>query len=140
MVNTFYRNLSGVQSSIEEATNTGIKGVNELTLGSATKLADAFKNINLGPAGKEAGDTFVKSLNEMTKGLSDEERNQALAELSTIDWTAYDAYEKAAEVMHKYGKEIDLTSTKWQDYAESQRQAVLAMPDFTKVKQDLIDI
>lgn len=114
-----------------------------LTAGSAKALTDALANINLGPAGEKAGEKFVEGFNKIAADLGDlseEDQEAAMNALAGIDWTAYDALEQADNILQQYGKDIDTTSDYWVDFAKQMREATYAQPDFTKMKNDLVEV
>jgi hypothetical protein len=47
-------------------------GTEKLSIETSTKLTDLFKNINLGPAGKEAGKTLTDGFNTILTELDPE--------------------------------------------------------------------
>ena len=116
------------------------KFADDLSLRAAKALEDQISKINLGPAGEEAGKQYVEKLNEMLGELDPEDQQAALEALTKIDWSDWDAMDQAKEIMSDLGVEIDFGSEAWQKFAQEMRIAGGAIPDFSGLKQDLIDI
>ena len=116
------------------------KFAEDLSLGAAKALEDQISKINLGPMGEEAGKQYVEKLNEMLGELDPEDQQAALEALTKIDWSDWDAMDQAKQIMSDLGVEIDFGSEAWQKFAQEMRIAGGAIPDFSGLKQDLIDI
>jgi hypothetical protein len=116
------------------------KFADDLSLGAAKALETQISKINLGPAGEAAGKQYVEKLNEMLSELDPEDQQAALEALTKIDWSDWDAMDQAKQIMSDLGVEIDFGSEAWQKFAQEMRIAGGAIPDFSGLKQDLIDI
>ena len=116
------------------------KFADDLSLGAAKALETQISKINLGPAGEAAGKQYVEKLNEMLGELDPEDQQAALEALTKIDWSDWDAMDQAKQIMSDLGVEIDFGSEAWQRFAQEMRIAGGAIPDFSGLKQDLIDI
>ena len=115
-------------------------GVSQLSFETSKALSDLFYDLNLGPLGEKAGEEFTAGLNKMIKGLSIEDQEKALKQLSAIDWSAWDALEKADLIMQAFGVDIDTASAEWVAFANNMRLASNATPDYTTLKQTLMDV
>ena len=115
-------------------------GTGDMSLKTAQNFENALTDINLGPAGEQAGKDFVDGINKMVEGLNTEDQQAALEELSNIDWSDWDALEQADAIMKEYGVDIDTTSQEWIEYANKMRQAAGATPDFSKLRDTLTSI
>jgi hypothetical protein len=111
-----------------------------MSLGTAKALESQIEEMNLGPLGEKAGEEYVNGLNKMLEGMDSKDQQAALSELTAIDWSDWDAMERAEAILSSYGKEIDSASTEWADFTHMMRIANLAQPDFSKIKNDLNDI
>lgn len=111
-----------------------------ISLGVAKSLNNILTDINLGPLGQEAGQEFVNGLTNMIDGLSAEDQNAALAQLTNIDWSSWNAMDQAQAIMKEFGVDIDTSSEAWANFTDRMRDANGAVPDFTSLKQTLIDI
>ena len=141
MIDAFTKELTNIDKawdSIKLPDN--IVGLDNMSLKTAQAIEHSINEINLGPAGVAAGEEYVKGINTMLSGLSEEDQTAALAQLANIDWSDWDAMDQAKKIMKEFGVEIDLTSTEWQKFASDMRIAGAAIPDFSGLKQDLIDI
>ena len=116
------------------------KFADDLSLGAAKALETQISKINLGPAGEAAGKQYVEKLNEMLSELDPEDQQAALEALTKIDWSDWDAMDQAKQIMSDLGVEIDFGSEAWQKFTQEMRIAGGAIPDFSGLKQDLIDI
>ena len=116
------------------------KFADDLSLGAAKALETQISKINLGPMGEAAGKQYVEKLNEMLGELDPEDQQAALEALTKIDWSDWDAMDQAKQIMSDLGVEIDFGSEAWQKFAQEMRIAGGAIPDFSGLKQDLIDI
>ena len=116
------------------------KFAEDMSLGTAKALESQMKKIELGPLGEASGQDYIDGLNKMLEGLDPEKQQEALEQLSQIDWSDWDAMEQADAIMKALGKEIDTTSEEWVIFAQKMRDASLAIPDFSKLKEDLIGI
>jgi hypothetical protein len=116
------------------------KFADDLSLGAAKALETQISKINLGPMGEAAGKQYVEKLNEMLGELDPEDQQAALEALTKIDWSDWDAMDQAKQIMSDLGVEIDFGSEAWQKFAQEMRIAGGAVPDFSGLKQDLIDI
>ena len=126
--------------SIEKTVVKNMAGFDDMSLDLAKKFESAVNKMNLGPMGEKAGKQFVDGLNKMTEGLDSEERTAALEQLADIDWTNPDALEQADEIMQQYGIDIERGSEEWKKFAEDMQRANQAFPDFTTLKDDLIQV
>ena len=141
MIDAFTKELTNIDKawdSIKLPDN--IVGLDNMSLKTAQAIEQSINEINLGPAGTAAGEEYVKGINTMLSGLSEEDQTAALAQLANIDWSDWDAMDQAKEIMKEFGVEIDLTSTEWQDFATKMRTAAGAVPDFSRLKSDLNEI
>lgn len=118
----------------------GLFGLDTMSIEEAKKVSNVFEKINLGPAGKAAGEQFTKGLNDMLSGLSTEDQQAALNQLMTIDWSSWDALEQADAIMQNFGVDIDTAEDSWQQFASSMRTATGAIPDFSKMQKELSSI
>ena len=141
MIEAFTNELNNIDKaweSIELPDN--LIGVKDLSLKTAQAIENTINDLNLGPLGEEAGKKYVDGLNKMIEGLDPEKQQEALEQLSQIDWSDWDAMEQADAIMKALGKEIDTTSEEWIIFAKNMRTAALAIPDFSKLKEDLISV
>ena len=109
----------------------------DMSLKTAQALENTFKEINLGPAGAETAQTFSDTFTEALSGLSASDQQKALEQLMTIDWSDWDAMDQAADIMEEFGKNIDTSSEEWKQLTSQMRLATGAVPDFSKLKDDL---
>jgi hypothetical protein len=49
--------------------------------------------MNLGPLGQTAGEQYIEGLNSMLSGIKEEDQAAAMEQLSSIDWSSWDAME-----------------------------------------------
>ena len=103
-------------------------------------VTTTMKSVSFGPYGETAGKDFVNGLNTMVEGLNFDEQQEALKKLSAIDWSDWDAIDKASDVMKQFGKNIDVTSGYWKEFADKMRLATGATQDFVALKDSLLDI
>jgi hypothetical protein len=73
----------------------------------------------------------------MLEGLSEEDSSNALAQLSEIDWSNWNALEQAEEILKSFGKNIDITSDYWIEFADNMRVASGAVEDFGQIINSL---
>ena len=110
----------------------------KLSLGTAKALEESVEAINLGPLGEEGGRAYVDGL-EMALGqanVNDSDWDAALNSLTQIDWSQWDAGDKAVQVLKDMGYELDSSNPSWQAYIESMRMANGAFQDFAATKQN----
>ena len=141
MIDAFYeeaQNITTAWESIKLPDN--LLGLDDLSLETAQALENAFNKMNIGPLGEKAGQEFTDGLNKMIGELDAEEQQQALAALANIDWSSWDALEQADLIMQEFGVDIDTTSQEWITFAERMRIANGATPDFSRLKDTLIEI
>ena len=144
MVHTYYINLKSTGSSIikmdalENSLGSDLMG--QLTYSAAEALNTTMSKINLGPAGGATGYTFINGLKKAIEDVDIDQQAAALEKLAIIDWNSYDAIDQAKEAMSEYGVVIDTTSTYWVQFADKMRLATNAIPDYSKLKQELIKI
>ena len=141
MMDAFAKQLSNAETawdSIKVPDN--FKFAKDMSLGTAKALESQIEEMNLGPLGEKAGEEYVNGLNKMLEGMDSKDQQAALSELTAIDWSDWDAMERAEAILSSYGKEIDSASTEWADFTHMMRIANLAQPDFSKIKNDLNDI
>ena len=141
MIDAFYeeaQNITTAWESIELPNN--LLGLDNLSLETAQALENAFNKMNIGPLGEKAGQEFTDGLNKMIGELDAEEQQQALAALANVDWSSWDALEQADLIMQEFGVDIDTTSQEWVAFAEKMRIANGATPDFSELKDTLIEI
>ena len=111
-----------------------------MTLEAAKALESQIKEINLGPLGEQAGQMYISQLNEIMKELDPEDYEKALSQLTEIDWSDWDAADKAKSIMKDFGVEIDEGSEKWKNFVSNMQIAARAVPDFTTLKQNLQNV
>lgn len=141
MIDAFYeeaQNITTAWESIKLPDN--LLGLDDLSLETAQALENAFDKMNIGPLGEKAGQEFTDGLNKMISELDAEQQQQALAALANIDWSSWDALEQADLIMQEFGVDIDTTSQEWVTFAERMRIANRATPDFSRLKDTLIEI
>ena len=115
-------------------------GTGELSFTAAKALHDVFYDINIGPLGERAGKQFTEGLNKMIKGVKAEDQAAALKALTNIDWSSWDALDQADLVMQQFGVDIDTASSEWVSFAHNMRLATNATPDYSNLKQTLMDV
>lgn len=138
MIKAFATKLSDADEAwndIEVPDN--FKFADDMSLGTAKALESQIKQMNLGPLGEQAGKEYVEQLNSMLGDLDTEDQQKALTELTKIDWSDWDAMEQAEKIMKDFGIEIDSSSEEWVEFTNRMRLANGAMPDFSKIKEDL---
>ena len=109
----------------------------DMSLKTAQALENTFKEINLGPGGEQVAKTFSDTFTRALGELDTEDQQKALEQLMTIDWSSWDSLEQAADIMKDFGVEIDTTSEEWQQFTSDMRLATGAIPDFSRLKEDL---
>ena len=109
----------------------------DMSLKTAQALENTFKEINLGPGGEQVAKTFSDTFTKALGELNAEDQQKALEQLMTIDWSSWDSLEQAADIMKDFGVEIDTTSEEWQQFTSDMRLATGAVPDFSRLKEDL---
>ena len=109
----------------------------DMSLKTAQALENTFKEINLGPGGEQVAKTFSDTFTKALGELNAEDQQKALEQLMTIDWSSWDSLEQAANIMKDFGVEIDTTSEEWQQFTSDMRLATGAIPDFSRLKEDL---
>lgn len=139
-VAAFYDSLNDASKVWESIEIDNLFGFENLSMDAAIAIDNAFKNISLGPRGKEAGEEFVAGLNEMVQGLDAEEQQQALTQLSQIDWSSWDALTQAEAILKDFGVTVDTTSDYWQNFASNMRVANNSVPDFTQLQENLQNV
>ena len=97
--------------------------LNELENG---PIAEIGKKLNLG---------IEKAFEEAN--VSEEDRIALLDQISQIDWSDYDAFEQFEAIFEGMGYSIDTASGEWDEFITTMRQASGAIPDFTKLKDNL---
>lgn len=97
--------------------------INELEKG---PIAEIGKKLNLG---------IEKAFEEAN--VSEEDRTALLDQISQIDWSDYDAFEQFEAAFEGMGYSIDTASGEWDEFITTMRQASGAIPDFTKLKDNL---
>ena len=115
----------------------GLLNTDDMSLETAQNLENIVDEINLGPKGKKVGEDFVKGLNEMMEGVDPEDAQEALGELSNIDWSSSDALQQADDIMKQYGVDIDTSSESFKNLAQDMQNATGVMPDFSTMTEDL---
>lgn len=113
---------------------------------------DAWSKI--GPDTRELAEQYqysldsAKKVEEINKMLdindSDMEfipRNNQIAEILTnIDWTEFDAANKAVNQLKSMGYEVDTTSESWQHFVDEMRSAYKAIPDLESLIDQLSSV
>lgn len=141
MIDAFYEEAQNIETAWESIKlPDNLLGLDDLSLETAQALENAFNKMNIGPLGEKAGQEFTDGLNKMISELDAEEQQQALAALANIDWSSWDALEQADLIMQEFGVDIDTTSQEWVTFAERMRIANGATPDFSGLKDTLIEI
>lgn len=141
MIDAFYEEAQNIETAWESIKlPDNLLGLDDLSLETAQALENAFDKMNIGPLGEKAGQEFTDGLNKMISELDAEEQQQALAALANIDWSSWDALEQADLIMQEFGVDIDTTSQEWVTFAERMRIANGATPDFSGLKDTLIEI
>lgn len=140
MIDAMYEQISNANEVWESMEVGDLVGFESLSMDAALAIDNAFKNISLGPKGKQAGEDFITGLNTMMEGLEQEDQQKALAQLANVDWSSWDALDKAKAIMAEFGVEIDTSSTYWQGFVNDMRIANNAIPDFTSLQENLQNI
>ena len=111
-----------------------------LSLTAAQNFENSIKTMNLGAKGAKAGEEFSNGLWNMVSTLSEDQQSIALDKLSEIDWSQWDAMDQAAAIMDEFGVTLNVSSDEWLRFAENMRKANGAIPDFTSLRDTLIEI
>ena len=114
--------------------NTAAAQYSGISLQTAQNFTNAITKIQNGIG--ESQD-FMTGIDEMVRGLSDEDKFEALSQLSNIDWTSWNAMTKARNVLREFGVDLDLNQDKWKKYQENIRKATGAIRDFSTIGQNL---
>lgn len=113
------------------------KNAEELTLTQARGFGDTYQKI-VGIAGEEAGKEYENMMNGILSQVTNEEDKSKMADiLSGIDWTQWDAADKAAQAMEDMGYQIDTTSESWLNFTENMRETFKAIPDLDSLVTQL---
>ena len=113
------------------------KNAEELTLSQARGFGDTYQKI-VGIAGEEAGKEYENMMNGILSQVANEEDKSKMADiLSGIDWTQWDAADKAAQAMEDMGYQIDTTSESWLNFTENMRETFKAIPDLDSLVTQL---
>ena len=140
-INAFNTKLTDMES----AWNTielpaDLLGMDKLSFTAAKALHDVFYDINIGPLGERAGKQFTEGLNKMIEGVKAKDQAAALNALVNVDWSSWDALDQADLVMQQFGVDIDTASNEWISFAHNMRLATNATPDYSQLKQTLMDV
>ena len=111
-----------------------------LSLATAQALENSINEMNAGPMGEQAGETFVAGLNYMLADVDPEEQQAAMDALTSIDWSDWDAMEQADAILKEFGVDIDTASEDWKLFAANMRIANGAIPDFSTIKETLTEV
>lgn len=98
----------------------------KLSLGAAKAIDQTYEKM-----GKE-GEAYMNMLNTVEQGLAGldiKDQEAAWEEIANIDWTQMDAAERAAEIVEKYGGEIDTATQAWEDNKAAIQDAMNATYD-----------
>lgn len=141
MINAFNEQLINAKIAWDEIEiPDNLLGIDNVSLETALNLQEQIQNMNIGPLGEKAGQLYIEGLNKVLKNLTFEDQQAALIELAKIDWSDWNSLEQVKIIMEEFGVEIDTTSDEWLKFAQNMRDANGAIPDFSKLKQTLIDI
>lgn len=141
MIDAFYNGLSGQMQAWETIElPSNLLGTKKLSLETASSLTTAFGKINLGPQGKQAGEKFAEGLNKILEEAKPEDQQAILEKFANIDWSDWNAFDKAKEIMSEFGIEIDTSTDYWVQFINQMRIAGGAMPEFTTLKQNLTEV
>ena len=135
----FNSQLSGFENQVAELDLVNqIIGSGELTLGAGQVFQKVLEQMNLGPAGKNAGQNFVNQFNDqIISKVNSEDYEKVLDGLTKIDWSSWDAGLQAVDFLAEYGVQIDITDKKWLQFVSDTRNATLSTPDMKKLIADL---
>ena len=144
MITAFKEKTNDIKSEWDKITinesQYGLENAEDLSLTAAKSIQSNFDKIKLGAKGKEGAQDYINGLNSMLENVDPDKKTKVLEELSSVDWTQWDALTEASAKMTKFGITIDTGSEKWKDYAKSMRQVTGAMPDFDKMRTDIKSI
>lgn len=139
-----------LQSSIDDFNNDwksvelpdDLLGIDNLSLSTAKKLTEIFKDVKFGALGEEGGEKFVSGLNKILDGLDTEDQTKVLNALSDVDWSAWDAGKQVAKIMSDLGYQTNMTDEEWIQFVEDMRKANNASPiaAFKELKETLQSI
>lgn len=112
----------------------------KLTLGAAAKIQSTYEKM-----GEQGGQAFINTLETVASGadweaLSPEKQTQMMEEMANIDWSSWDAGERAIEIAEKYGIAIDGTTQEWQKQINAMRDATNALPDLQAMREEYAKI
>ena len=130
----------GIDLDVMKSFGLDPKVIGDMSLETATSIQNALEKIELGPLGEAGGQAYIEGLNKMISDLNPEDQQEALSQLSNIDWSDWDAMDQAKDIMKEFGVEIDVGSKEWQEFIDKMRTANLSMPDFSKLKEDLNEV
>ena len=109
----------------------------KLTLGAAQKIQRAYEEM-----GEQGGQAFVQTINTVASSanwdsLPLEYQTALLDDIANIDWSSWDAGERAIAIAEEYGVAIDGTTEAWQNSVNAMRDAANALPDIYLMRQEL---
>lgn len=127
---------------LDSMKNAGLKDsiADVLTLDSAQAIKETYEEM-----GAEGGEAFFNALNTVTDSktwdtLSLEEQTKLMNEMANIDWSSWDAGDRAVDIARQYGIEIDRTSQAWQENIVAMRDAANALPDLESLRDTMAQI
>ena len=141
MLQAFAKKLSEAQEAWDNLKiPNGLKLENQLTLGSAKKIQDTYEEM-----GQVGGKAFVDTFNTVTESkgwdnLNLDEQTDLINELANIDWSSWDAGERAIEIAESYGVAIDGTTEAWKRNVDAMRDATNALPDLNALRDTLSQV
>ncbi len=114
--------------------------VDSLSIGAANRIQQVYEDM-----GKEGGQAFIDALNTVADSegwdaLSLDEQTDLMNEMANIDWSSWDAGERAIEIAESYGVAIDGTSEAWKRHVETMRDASNALPDLEQLRDTIAQV
>ena len=133
----------GIQAAWDQAVSN-LNGVfsedltGKMSLDTAQAFTNTIEELNKGPL-RNAGEILSAGITNAfaEAGVKESDMEALLAQIATIDWSDYDAFEQFQAIMEGMGYSIDGSSESWVNFQKEMRQAGLALPDFSKLKKDL---
>lgn len=98
-----------------------------------------LKDSSLSTAQKYAAyDSWINpGLTTLLKAVDEEDQSAVFEKLMGLNWSDWDVYRQAQQILASFGVQIDLTAENYQNLIHVQHQATNAVRDFTKLKTDV---
>ena len=113
----------------------GLNNSGKLSLRAAQNINNTYNQASF--EGSQFGQDYIEGINYMMEQVPEDKMTSVFEAISEIDWSSWEAGEQAVNILHSFGVEVDTTNEKWNNFVNSMRDSMNALPDLETLVEQL---